>query len=362
MLDQYTPHQNGWQALPPPLDKNWEFGQQPGRYVDDINPVTLTYWHPINLDMKGTGAFFSFMGALISLAALLLVILLPGLRDFLSDAITWAVGLSVVFLLFCLYSLNRNLKGPLLPPPVIFNRKTQQVMYYTNDRGRRGEWVVMDWHTITAATQTETRRHRYGSFAYESLRLMRLTPGNPRITHAARLHFMDADHGVYLQTWEFIRRYMNDAPDQVPLAEVSVKSTDKKIWAVRMQYWAYPGLLDDQGQMKWQVDNVIMFSMMFFVNIGLYPTAWFTALVASRSPRLTMPAELAQANAWDERQAHDYQTKPMLRGMFGDQCDPAVAYDHVKLRHVVMSLLTLSLYGGALIGLMFLLWPVIKSS
>jgi hypothetical protein len=354
LAETYTPNKGPWVELQPPTSKRWEFGDRVGSLVHRINPNYLSYWNP---DVAGRGFLF---GALMYVAACWFLglgwILVPLLW-------TTEPPQNVPYLLRIALPVIVTALGPLalvggllaarlrLPPPTYFNRRLQQVMCYQKIPGRKGEWLVWDWASITPAIRQAHVYSTAGRSTMYVLVLMQLEKGTNKILRSFGAYSSAATMQPVEAAWEYMRRYMNEPPENVPAAYIPPFEFDPKTWAVRLQIESMQVGMNPDGSFR------SVFASLFMPVVGtlVYPAMWATLWIEKTAPKVPLPPEIEAQNRWDDSQPNPYKIEYAYSGPNAEY-PVAQVYERIKLRHRVMTVLGFGFYAVLLATMLFYGW------
>jgi hypothetical protein len=347
LLETYTPNHGPWIELPPPKSKRWDFADRVGSLVYRVNPNYLAYWNP---DVAGRGFLFFFLGfgavfggVMTGIAVLKRHRLSPP-DDVLLPLVLLAIWASLVLGVVLSYRMR-------LPPPTFFNRQLRQVMHYQKVPGRKGEWLVWDWASITPAIRQAHIYSTAGRSTMYVLVLMQLEKGTNKILRS----FGAYASPTYLQpaeaAWEYMRRYMNEPPERVPAAYIPPFEFDPKTWAVRCQIESMQVGMNPDGTFRSR------FASLFMPVAGalMYPAIWATLWIEKTAPKVPLPPEIEAQNRWDESQPNPYKMEYAYSGANAEH-PVAEVYDRIKTRHRVMTVLGFGFYALLLSLMLFYGW------
>jgi hypothetical protein len=353
LAETYTPNKGAWVELQPPTSKRWEFGDRVGSLVHRINPNYLSYWNP---DVAGRGFLFFFLGFTVVLWVSLWLwftpkILFSPIPDNVPTAIYLVANFGLVAIgpggiLGCWLCRKRP-----LPPPTYFNRRLQQVMQYQKIPGRKGEWLIWNWASITPAIRQAHIYSTAGRSTMYVLVLMQLEKGTNKILRSFGAYSSAATMQPVEAAWEYMRRYMNEPPENVPAAYIPPFEFDPKTWAVRLQIESMQVGMNPDGSFR------SVFASLFMPVVGtlVYPAMWATLWIERTAPRVSLPAEIEAQNRWDDSQPNPYKIEYAYSGPNAEY-PVAQVYERIKLRHRVMTVLGFGFYAALLAMMLFYGW------
>jgi hypothetical protein len=345
--ETYTPNKGAWVELPPPKSKRWDFGDRVGSLVHRINPNHMSYWNP---DVAGRGFLFFFLGfGVVANGFLFVVTTLDRGNLKPPDDVLLPLFLGCFWLVIT-FSVALSARKP-LPPPTYFNRRLQQVMQYQKIPGRKGEWLVWDWASITPAIRQAHIYSTAGRSTMYVLVLMQLEKGTNKILRSFGAYSSAATMQPVEAAWEYMRRYMNEPPENVPAAYIPPFEFDPKTWAVRLQIESMQVGMNPDGSFR------SVFASLFMPVVGtlVYPAMWATLWIEKTAPKVPLPAEIEAQNRWDESQPNPYKIEYAYSGADAEY-PVAQVYERIKLRHRVMTVLGFGFYAALLSMMLFYGW------
>ena len=221
--ERYNPSgTSSYVPLPPPGSREYP-RDFPAHDVAEINPRFLAIDLSAITEFKGT---FLLIGAFAVLFSFFMVG--DSIYDYLysdkfdSDDLQFMLLILSAPFLMGVGMLWAALVSP-LHPPVYFNRETRKVYGWQKPPGGKGRWFEFDFDQLIAVTRIY---HLYNTAGRQTQYILQLLDVDPR-TQQIRFAFAACSAG-WSHTpegmWEFIRRYMNEAPGSLPAAQVNMRT------------------------------------------------------------------------------------------------------------------------------------------
>jgi hypothetical protein len=345
--ETYTPNQGPWVELPPPTSKHWDFGGRVGSLVYRINPNYLAYWNP---DVAGRGFLSFFLGFGVIFGGAMTGSAIFNRHRFAppDDVLLPLVLLTIWALLVSGVVMSCRLR---LPPPTFFHRHLQQVMQYQKLPGRKGEWLIWDWTSITPAVREAQVYSSAGRSTMYVLVLMQLEKGSNKILRSFGAYSEAARMQPCVAAWEYMRRYMNEPPERVPAAYIPPFEFDPKTWAVRCQLESMQIGINPDGSFRSTFASLFM----PLVGVLVYPAMWATLWIEKTAPKVPLPPEIEAQNRWDDKEPNPYKIEYAYSGPNAEH-PVATVYERVKTRHWVMTALGFGFYAALLSMMLFYGW------
>ncbi|MFT3721583.1 MAG: hypothetical protein QM782_23040 [Pseudorhodoferax sp.] len=224
-------------------------------------------------------------------------------------------------------------------------------MQYQKAPGRKAEWLVWDWASITPAIRQVHVYSSAGRSTMYVLVLMQLEKGTNRILRSFGAYTSVATMQPAVAAWEYMRRYMNEPPERVPAAYIPPFEFDSKTWAVRCQIESMQIGMNPDGSFRSTFASIFM----PIAGTFLYPFMWATLWIEKTAPKIQLPPALEAVNRWDDSQPNPYKIEYSYSGANAEH-PVAEVYKRIKLRHWVMTVLGFGLYASLLIVMLSYGW------
>lgn len=282
----------GWGLLLPRGAEPAELSPQPHGAVQAINPAYLEFVPHASVSHRGLGVFYGtwfFLLFLCLFGPYTLMYYLSG-EDFGVAVVviyggTWAIALG-----FGIWAY-RSARMP-LAPPVLLSR-TLRKFYCWVDR-KRG-WMVLDYDELHPAVFRSAIVTTAGSATFFMLGLAKLVPGTRRIADqvnpAPPLFPAERPEEV----WEFIRTYMDGAPEDLPPVDPMPPLHDRRADHARMDRLLLQDMVDEHHRLKPGIFNKLY--TWFWGGVS-YWTERSALWVQRTAPRPAYPPELQETMQW----------------------------------------------------------------
>ncbi|PTT58383.1 hypothetical protein [Stenotrophomonas sp. HMWF003] len=196
---------------------------------------------------------------------------------------------------------------------IYFLRKQRKIFHYTNKTA-----FVLDWDNVRPYARLGFGPVQLGARPFVALELVEYFRNEPQVWRARFV--VDAPLGgreACQQSWELIRRYMDEAADTLPVQTV----VDRRSWTSALLEFGplsdggdahgfLQGLRDHNWQPFWSGDHLLN----VLVWIVFWPDQVFRMLYARFRPRVSLPEELAGAPADQPSGPSPYATTPLSAG------------------------------------------------
>lgn len=296
----------GWGLLLARGDKPAELSPNAHGAVQALNPAYIEFVPHASVSNRGMGVFYGLW-----FAVTFMLVFFPWLPSWLSDVgqhenigsidiAVWLILTGAMCLLPLVWAY-RSARMP-LAPPVILSR-TLRKFYSWVDR-KRG-WMVLDYDELHPAVFRSAIVTTAGSATFFNLGLAKLVPGTRRIADqvnpAPPLFPVERPEEV----WEFIRTYMDGAPDALPPVDPMPPLQDARADHARMDRLLLQDMVDEHHRLKPGIFNKVY--TWFWGGVS-YWTERCALWVQRTAPRPAYPPELLDAMQWQGD--NPYGTRP----------------------------------------------------
>ncbi len=196
---------------------------------------------------------------------------------------------------------------------VYFLRKQRKIFHYTNKTA-----FVLDWDNVRPYARLGFGPVQLGARPFVALELVEYFKNDPQVWRARFV--VDAPlagREACQQSWELIRRYMDEAPASLPAQTV----VNPRSWSSALLEFGplsdggdahgfLQGLRDHNWQPFWSGDHLLK----VLVWIVFWPDQVFRMLYARFRPRVALPEALAGAPADQASGPSPYATTPLSAG------------------------------------------------
>ncbi|MGY0653022.1 DUF6708 domain-containing protein [Luteimonas sp. A537] len=336
----------GWGLLLPRGVEPAELFPNAHGAVQTISPAYLEFVPHASVSNRGMGVFY---GSWFLVVALLMFV--PGTPGFLIESFEEGgdqivpglvmLGVALLVILCPLVWAWRSARMP-LPPPVILSRKTRK-FYCWVDR-KRG-WMVLDYDELHPAVFRSAIITTAGSATFFMLGLAKLAPGARKIIEqvnpAPPLFPAERPEEV----WEFIRTYMDGAPEGLPSVDPMPPLDDSRADHARMDRLLLQDMVDEHHRLKPGIFNKVY--TWFWGGVS-YWTERCALWVQRTAPRPEYPPELREAMQWQGE--NPYRTRPPTE-------EESLAWEG-RLPHLRRRWLAAAAFSTLIYGSMFLILTV----
>ena len=329
----------GWGLLLPRGTQPAELSPKAHGAVQEINPAYIEFVPHASLSDRGMGMFYGlwfFFVLALMCGPFLFESRSASPENAAIGFVFWVVfwglvgGLTLGFGIWA----YRSARKP-LAPPVILSR-TLRRFYCWVDR-KRG-WMVLDYDELHPAVFRSTIVTAAGSATFFILGLAKLVPGTRRIAdqvNPAPLLF-PAERPE--EVWEFIRTYMDGAPEALPAVDPLPPLHDPRADHARMDRLLLQDMVDAEHRLKPGLLNKVY--SWFWGGVS-YWTERCALWVQRTAPRPAYPSELREAMAWQGD--NPYRTRPPTD-------EETLAWQgrlpHLRRRWLAAAALSTLIYGG----------------
>lgn len=271
--------------------------------VQEIDASALTFVQPDKDIMRGYGIVVGG-GAAVCFSLGMLPLLAVGYENAESHEVFHVILAGLLLAVICggfgawAYCSARAI----LSSPVILSRTLRKFYIWTN---KKVGWQVFDYDQLYPFTQTLQITTPAGSGTHYVLSFAELEEGTRRIK---RKFFIDSRYNGFDppgQLWEFIRRYMDGPPEQVPAVAYRPSVMDRQATLARLDREHFEVVIDENHRIARGIFAPIYFWFHAIVQGWmLIATAW----VQRNAPRPALPPELAQA--LQDRSPNPYRIIP----------------------------------------------------
>lgn len=336
----------GWGLLLPrgtdPAEQTpWAHGA-----LQAINPAYIEFVPHASVSNRGMGVFYGawfFLTFVLMFGPLLLESREVSPENMAFDLIFWTLFWTVVgglTLGFGIWAF-RSARAP-LAPPVILSR-TLRKFYCWVDR-KRG-WMALDYDELHPAVFRSAIVTTAGSATFFNLGLAKLVPGTRRIADqvnpAPPLFPAERPEEV----WEFIRTYMDGAPEDLPPIDPMPPLQDARADHARMDRLLLQDMVDEHHRLKPGIFNKVY--TWFWGGVS-YWTERSALWVQRTAPRPEYPPELREAMQW--KGENPYRTRPATE-------EERAAWEG-RLPHLRRRWLAAAAFSTLIYGSMFLILTV----
>lgn len=350
LLQLDNPH---W-GIPLPLPHDRAITHEPrAELIHEVNPAYLSYWNP-----DGFGrAFYFWASALIGLITSSVMAF-----SFLSHVIRTgsvskgepidAIDIGVIIFAGSLPILSAvfaylSVRLPLRPPTYL-SRTLRRVYGWHGTKKIDGGWMSIDWDKVVPVTRRVQLFHQSGSSTFYVLQLLEVEPGTKAILKTVAVFNPQRAPELCGEMWEYIRRYMNGAPENLPPARIDWRMKGFFGLVVRLhemafELWMRPDGTVRLGPISFFFAPLLVAGSYFYIGIGV----WLEHII----PKQRVPAELEQANRWVGRNPYPiYESSPEEQARLKDRAMKILPID------LVLMVISILFHSSIIVLLLFAAW------
>ena len=319
-------------GIPLPLPHDRAITHEPrAELIHEVNPAYLSYWNP---DAVGR-AFYFWASAIAGLVPTSV-----GAFGFLSHVIRNGsvvkgepidavdIGLIIFFGALPIFAAVLTYLSVRLPlrPPTYLSRTLRRVYGWHGNKNVDAGWMSIDWDKAIPVTRRVQLLHSSGSSTLYVLQLLEVDPGTKAILKTVPVFNPQRDPELCGEMWEYIRRYMNGAPESLPPARTDWGMGGFFGLVIRLHEMAFETWMRPDGTLRLGPFS-FFFAPVFVAAIYVYVAlaVWLEHVI----PKQKTPAELEQANRWIGRNPYP---------IYGGAPD-----EHAKLKASAMKILPIDL-------------------
>ena len=245
------------------------------------------------------------------------------------------------------FTAYRSARKP-LPPPVYISRPLRKVLAWQE---KTKTWLALDYDTLVPATYARKMVTTSGSATLYALTLHQLKPGTREIEHAVTPVEHRGTPDQCRAIWEFIRRYMDGKPEDLPPIRLVPSIHNPKAWMARTDRTVFGGLIDDEHRIKFKDIVFAYFVVYFWGTVGYW---WDRAAcwIERTAPRAPLPDWLSSSTS-AEKTASPYRVIPPTPTQLQAQ---EGTLPHMRRRWLVCGVLSTALWGFMFGSLVVRFW------
>lgn len=278
----------GW-LLPAPSDRSRSsIDAFPYRSVVEITPACLRLTSSVE-NMRGIAASAAIVfGLAMAFIALNFAMIYDVADRGYGGPYLLVVGGGAALALLGLWIGYRIITRPLQDTTII-SRRLRRIYAWNQRTG----WVGVDYDRAVAFVSNFKAVTPTGASSSYPLGVVELVPGSRRIARFVAPTRAYAAPQTGAAIWEFIRRYMDDTPAEVPPVVLTPDhSTNAFAW---MDRELYPDMIDRQHHLT---NAYTAFGFWFFSGVYYLPN-WMEYWIRRYARRPALPSELAAALKWE---------------------------------------------------------------
>lgn len=195
----------------------------------------------------------------------------------------------------------RSARTP-LPPSVYISRELRKLFVW---QATTNSWLALDYDNLVPVTYASKVITSSGSATVYILTLHQLKPGTRDIEFAVS-PVPPGGHPEHCGAiWEFIRRYMDGRPEDLPPIRLVPLNDNPKAWMARTDRTVFSDFIDDEHRIKPSIFAHCV--VLFWGSLGYW---WERAAgwIDRTAPRVPLPHELQATLAADR--PHLYRVLP----------------------------------------------------
>lgn len=313
--------------------------------VQAVNPAYMEFVPHASVSNRGLGVFYGTW-FFVTLSLFLVPSFwgsIPTESYDSQDLLVDFVGGLVIFGLIAAFGIwaYRSARRPLIPPVILSHRLRKFYCWVDRKRG----WMVLDYDDLHPAVFRSAIVTTAGSATFFNLGLAKLVPGTRRIADqvnpAPPLFPAERPEEV----WEFIRTYMDGAPEDLPPVDPMPPLQDARADHARMDRLLLQDMVDEHHRLKPGVFNKVY--TWFWGGVS-YWTERCALWVQRTAPRPEYPPELREAMQW--KGENPYRTRPPTE-------EERAAWEG-RLPHLRRRWLAAAAFSTLIYGSMFLILTV----
>ncbi len=285
--------------LPPPHDR--AITHEPrAELIHEVNPAYLSYWNPDGFGRAfyfGAAALLGLLTSSVAAFCFLSHVLYTGSVtegrpiDGIDIGIIILVGSLPIFSLIFTYL---SVRLPLRPPTYI-SRTLRRVYSWHGNKKIDGGWMYIDWDKVVPVNRRVQVFHPSGSSTLYVLQLLEVDPETKAILKTVAVFNPQRAPEVCGEMWEYLRRYMDGAPENLPPARTDWRTGGFFGLVIRLhemafEMWMRPDGTLQLGPISFIFAPCFVAGTYLFIAIGV----WLEHII----PKQKIPVELAQANRW----------------------------------------------------------------
>ncbi|WP_427306813.1 hypothetical protein [Cupriavidus sp. H39] len=328
------PHESGaWGFLLPRGKEQATHEPDAHEQVQDINPAYLTF---VDSEMNVDQGMWLTIGIFISSYMLLgAVTFLPPLlaRGTPFGVLAVVIGVFLSAIVGPAVLVYKVVTNP-IKPPVVISRKARRVYVW---RGKKIGWRTLNLDSSYPFIFRSKLVSTAGVTTIYTLQLAQID-ANRAIVESAVLGPFSRIPDECGRQWEFIRRYMDAAPDEVPPVLAQPPINDMRATLARMDRIGSSGLVNRDFRLKKS-----LFALCYFCFHGIVSYWWLRAAawLQCRGKYPEYSAEMGSAMTFDEPNA--YRREPLSAI---EQAAFEGRLTHLRIRWAIVGILSTLLWGG----------------
>jgi transposase len=321
--------------------------------IQEVNPAYLSYWNP-----DGVGrAFYFWASALIGLVTSSVMAF-----SFLSSVLgrgyvtkgepIGAVDIGLIIFAASLPILSAvltylSVRLPLRPPTYL-SRTLRRVYAWHGNKKIDSGWMYIDWDNVIPVTRRTQIFHSSGSSTLYVLQLLEVDPGTKAILKTVVVFNPQRDPELCGEMWEYIRRYMNGGPENLPPARIDWRiggffGLVIRLHEMAFELWMRPDGTLRLGPISFFFAPLMVAGTYFYIGIGV----WLEHII----PKQSVPAELEQANCWVGKNPY-----PIYEGSPEEQARLKVRAMKIFPIDLVLMLISILFHSSIIVLLLFAAW------
>ncbi|SPR99825.1 hypothetical protein [Cupriavidus taiwanensis] len=308
---------------------------EPGAHeqVQDINPAYLTF---VDSEMNVDGGMWLTIGIFISSYMLLgAITFLPPLltRDTPLAVLAVVIGVFLLAIIGPAILVYRVVINP-IKPPVVISRKARRVYVW---RGEKAGWRALKIDSSYPFVFCSKLISTAGATTIYTLQLAELD-ANRAIVESAVLGPFSRIPDECGRQWEFIRRYMDATPDEVPSVLAQPPANDVRATLARMDRVGSSGLVSRDFRLKKS-----LFAWCYFSFHGIVSYWWLRAAawLQCRGKYPEYSAAMAEAMTFDG--PNPYRREPLSAV---EEAAFEGRLTRLRIRWAIVGILSTLLWGG----------------
>ncbi len=303
-------------GIPLPLPNDRAITHEPrAELIHEVNPAYLSYWNP---DAVGR-AFYFWASAIVGLVPAIISVISYVSHVIRNGSVTKgepiaAIDIGVIvflssFAILAAVLTYLSLRLP-LRPPTYSSRTLRRVYGWHGNKKVDAGWMSIPWDKVIPVTRRVQLFHPSGSSTLYVLQLLEVDPDTKAILKTIPVFNPQRDPQICGEMWEYIRRYMNGAPEGLPPARTDWRMGGFLGLAIRLHEMAFETWMRPDGTLRLGPIS-FFFAPCFVATIYLYIAlaVWLERII----PMQKTPAELEQASRWVGKNPY-----PIYAGSLGE--------------------------------------------
>jgi len=340
------PDENGFWGLllPRPSDKSEQSEPDAQDVLQEITADHLVF--DVGHGVSDRGFLFTICLP-VAIALLPIVPQLFQLHEAPWHFVVFASAIILTFVTALIFTAYRSARKP-LPPPIYINRSLRKILAWQE---KSKSWLALDYDTLVPATYARKMVTTSGSATLYALTLHQLKPGTREIEHAVTPVEHRGTPDQCRAIWEFIRRYMDGKPEDLPPIRLVPSIHNPKAWMARTDRTVFGGLIDSAHKINREHTIFAHFVVYFWGTVNYWgerAACW----IERTAPRAPLPDWLPPSTS-AEHTASPYRVIPPTPTQLQAQ---EGTLPHMRRRWLVCGVLSTALWGFMFGSLVVRLW------